>query len=279
MIHRVMLAVMLLLGLNAYASDSMQRVTLEFERRLDQSRKTLQRTSSELRKLRQPQLQELQALENQLMTLRQQLAGATRDRDEEFVSIQVLQKRLSEWRQQSRYIDNLLHGYLGSDNELDNASLFSERLRRLSESLQPEWQDAEVTGLDGRMLSGQQLNLGPLSWFIDEQNQGYIADAVANPTTLVMQSPSSLNNMLTIPVDISQDKAIRIASSHGSWFTKLEQGGIWVYPILLLGLLAACVTMYKLLFLSRLTRLQPRFAEDALEGKALVASGWQRSSV
>ena len=272
-----MLVVLLAVGLNTYAATSLQQVTSEFERRLEQSQKKLQSIADQLHRQQQPRLNELRKLESQLMNLRQQLAGYTRSSDEQFVSIQALQKRLGEWQQQSRYIDNLLQGYLGFNENGEASNIFNQKLNNLSRSSQPQWQKAKVIGLDGRMLTGQQLTVGPLSWFMDDRNNGYIADISNHPVVLVMDSPSSLENIHAFPVDISQDKAIRIAASHNSWFSKLAQGGIWVYPIFLLGLVALFVVIYKLHFLFRLAGLQQNLAEQAVAGIQPQANSWQQS--
>ena len=272
MIRLVTLLMLLVFALPV--SATIQQVTTEFERRLEQTQKKYQRTSEQVQQQRQPQLKQLQKIESQLMALRQQLAGYTRDQDEQFVSIQALQQRLQKWQKQSRYIDNLLQRFLESQSN-PNADDFSQKLKGIRRASQPEWQHATVVGLDGRMLSGQQLTVGPLSWFVDEHKQGFIADANSQPATLIMESPVTLSAQ-AMPVDISQDKAIRLAARHSSWRSTFEQGGVWVYPILMLAVLATWVVIYKLYGLSRLSRLQPRLAEQALAGEQPQIAGWQQ---
>lgn len=259
-----------------FAKDDLSQVTREFERKLAASQQRYQQVSDDLLKQRKPQLQKLQKLERQLIELRQQLAGHTRAKDEQFVSLQSMQTRLGKWQQQNRYIDNLLGRYLGGDSDIKDTKLFTSRLAALSQDLRPEWRSSEIVGLDGRIVKGQQLTVGPLSWFKDTQGQGYLADTIATPNNLLMAAPMAINDINAMPVDISQDKAIRIASSESSWLSKLEKGGIWVYPILVLGALALLVALYKLVTLARLAKLQPQFARQALDGNQPKTHGWQQ---
>ena len=268
--------VLMVLPLVTHADPSMAEISVQFEQRLVDAQQRHQQASTDLLKQRQPQLQKLQKLESELVALRQQLAGHTRAKDEQFVSLQSLQQRLSQWQQQTRYIDNLLGRYLGSTVDINDPQPFSQRLQALGLAARPAWVTAEVVGLDGRMVTGEQLTLGPLSWFVDAQGQGFITDSLASPAELVMPSPQLLGNSLAMPVDISQDKAIRIAAKQAGWLAKLERGGMWVYPILTLGAFALLVALFKLLALTKMTKLQPQLAQRALDGEQPVSGGWQQ---
>ncbi|WOT05010.1 MotA/TolQ/ExbB proton channel family protein [Shewanella youngdeokensis] len=269
-------AALMVLPLVTHAKPSIAQVSAEFEQRLADAQARHQQVSADLLKQRQPQLQKLQTLEGELVALRQQLAGHTRGKDEQFVSLKSLQQRLSQWQQQTRYIDNLRERYLGSGVDINDPQQFSHRLQALGLAVRPAWTATEVVGIDGRMVTGKQLTLGPLSWFLSPLEQGYIADPITSPAELVMPSPQLLSNPLAMPVDISQDKAIRIAAKQAGWLAKLERGGMWVYPILTLGAFALLVALYKLLALTRMTKLQPQLAQRALDGEQPVSGGWQQ---
>ncbi|UYM14478.1 MotA/TolQ/ExbB proton channel family protein [Endozoicomonas euniceicola] len=279
MIRFIMLLLVLALNLfsmSIYADTSLHQVMTEFEQRLEQSQKRYQRVNDQLLEQRRPQLRRLQRMESQLVELRQQLAGHTRSKDEQFVSLQSMKQRLSQWQQQNRYIDNLLSRYLGTDADIKDNQLFAQRLNAIGQATRPGWKPSQVVSLNGRIINGQQLNAGPLSWFIDEQDQGYFVDSTASPPTLVMKASHPLTDLQAMPVDISQNKAIRIAASEDNLLAKLEHGGIWVYPILLLGALTLLVATCKLVALSRLSALQPQLAQRALEGEKPDTEGWQK---
>ena len=264
------------LSVIAYASPTLAQVNLQFEQRLNEAQQRHKQVTLQLLQQRQPQLQQLNQLESELIALRQQLAGRTRAKDEQFVSLQSLQQRLGQWQQQSQYIDNLLQRYLGSNIDPRDPQAFSQRLATLGQATRPAWRHSEVVALDGRMVTGLQLTLGPLSWFTNAEGEGFLLDALAQPAAVVMASPEALDNLLAMPVDISQDKAIRIAAKQGGWLAKLKRGGMWVYPILTLGLLALLVVLLKLFALSRMPKLQPLLAQRALDGERPSCGGWQQ---
>lgn len=258
------------------ANSSIAEVTTEFERRLATAQQRHQQVSDKLLKQRRPQLKELQKLESELIELRLLLAGHTRAKDEQFVSLQSLQKRLGQWQQQNRYIDNLLERYLAKGIDIKDPKPFNQRLQSLGRKTLSAWTHAEVVALDGRMTTGKLLIVGPLSWFVDDQGQGFIADIIAKPTALVMLAPRLLTDVSAMPVDISQDKAIRIASKKTGWLAKLERGGFWVYPIVILGMLAMLVAVFKLVALTRLIALKPQMAQQVLDGERPTTGGWQQ---
>ncbi|QQX80460.1 MotA/TolQ/ExbB proton channel family protein [Shewanella sp. KX20019] len=268
--------VMLVAPLWGNAAPSIAQVSVQFEQRLAHAQQRHQKVTEQLLQQRKPQLQQLQQLESQLIVLRQQLTGRTRAKDEQFMSLQSLQQRLSQWQQQSRYVENLLARYLGSGIDVNDPLQFSRRLTALKQATNPAWQKAEVVALDGRMVKGTQLTLGPLSWFVNGEGQGFIVDTLASPAALIMPSPQILSDPLAMPVDISQDKAIRIAANKGGWLAKLDRGGIWVYPIVILGGLALLVALIKLFALTQMTKLQPQLAQRALDGEQPDSGGWQQ---
>ncbi|ACJ31570.1 MotA/TolQ/ExbB proton channel [Shewanella piezotolerans WP3] len=268
--------VMLVAPLWGNAAPSIAQISMQFEQRLAHAQQRHQQVTEQLLQQRKPQLQQLQQLESQLIVLRQQLTGRTRAKDEQFMSLQSLQQRLSQWQQQSRYVENLLARYLGSGIDVNDPLQFSRRLTALKQATNPAWQKAEVVALDGRMVKGTQLTLGPLSWFVNGEGQGFIVDTLASPAALIMPSPQILSDPLAMPVDISQDKAIRIAANKGGWLAKLDRGGIWVYPIVILGGLALLVALIKLFALTRMTKLQPQLAQRALDGEQPDSGGWQQ---
>ncbi len=268
---------------NVAKASNLQSVTASFEQRLNQAEQRHRRLTAQIQKQREPELRQLVQLEAELIELRQQLAAYTRTKDEQFVSLQTLQHRLEQWQQQNRYISNLNDRYLGSSD--NDANAFSVRLHALAQATRPQWHEAQAVGLDGQVIAGQQLRVGPLTWFIDNHSKGFFAESLYNsaePNRLLMAASQPLTDWQKMPIDISQDKAIRIAAKQSGWLDKLKLGGLWVYPIVLLGAASLLIALWKLLSLTRLAQLQPQWAAQLLQANTAEqteltqGNGWQQ---
>lgn len=262
----------------SYAQD-IDAVTTSFEQRLNQAKARHQQVSEQLLNQHRPVVKQLQQLEAELIHLRQQVAGATRAQDEQFVSLQSLQERLTQWQQQTRYIDNLLNRYLNDTGAASNTA-FSQRLAALTQATRPQWQVGTAVASNGHLIQGKQLILGPLAWFKDQQGNGFVGQQGADGLALIMSVDLTNAEPHQLPVDVTQDKATRIAANDVGWLAKVKRGGVWIYPIVAIGALALLVALVKLIGLLRLTPLNRQLAEQwALGEQVALNAGWQQQLI
>ncbi len=157
------------------------------------------------------------------------------------------------------------------------------------------WASAEVrrsqasfVGLDGRRATGHIVRLGALSTIYQDDADGscgYAVFGVENEALLAVSKPGwrvskNLKKFIaqeseSIYLDFSGGDAVRrLALTPSSW-ERLRSGGILVWPILLVGLVALIFSLERFLFLSRVKSNTDKVMVSIIQ---LVAAGdFQRS--
>jgi len=150
------------------------------------------------------------------------------------------------------------------DDDLTQSEVYAQQLAVLDAGFD---RVEEMTG--GRILTGEALDpdgvvregtffvLGPLAAFLSDDgtiagpvvvgpNQGYPAvkeypvEEDETAARAVIQGGSGM-----LPIDITGDKAIKIASTEDTLWEHIQKGGAIIYPILLMAALALLVAVYK----------------------------------
>lgn len=230
-------------------------------------KKANSRHGSELAKIgreRAKLLKSLAAEENKLQKLNKQVAAITRNRDEQSVSLEGLEQRLTQWQQQLNYIHHLFDG-LDPNTQIRSAE-------QLSGWLELQTGNSAVTAINaalpsGDYVSGSRISLGPLNWFLsdDKQHAGFIQYEASHWLVLYeldLQQAEQLTKLIeqgiaAIPVDPSNNRNITLAQHQESLLDHIDKGGIWVLPILAFAVIAFVIASFKAFVLMRLPKLLP----------------------
>lgn len=225
------------------------------------------RHKSELNKIsadRAKLLKTLVAEENKLKSLEQQVAAITRNKDEQTLSLENLEQRLSQWQQQLNYLHHLFDG-LDSQQQIRSARDLTNWLQQQSASSVISTTKAALT--NGDYVSGKRVSLGPLNWFIsdDGQHGGFIQYETSQWLVVFSfseQQTEQLNQLVeqgaaAIAIDPSNNRNITLAQHQETLLDHIDKGGIWVLPILAFAVVAFVIAVFKAFALMRLPKLQP----------------------
>jgi biopolymer transport protein ExbB len=149
----------------------------------------------------------------------------------------------------------------------------TDHFSQLRDALNPQWQTKQVITTDGSLQQNQTLAMGPVAWFLDEENQQ--AGFLIKEETLFKQGlllafeqvehlsllAQSTNTQAQISFDPTLTRALKIAHSQESVFAHVEKGGIWVLPIIAFGVFALLISLRKGFQLTRLPNVLPAMAE------------------
>lgn len=226
-----------------------------------------QRHNSELNKIakeRAKLLKQLAVEEGKLKTLNQKVAAITRNKDEQSVSLERLEQRLSKWQQQLNYIHHLLDG-IDPNVEMRSAQQLSTWLQ--SQSANSIVSSTKAALQSGDYVSGKRISIGPLNWFIseDKQHGGFVQYQDSHWLVVFDFEPAQIEQLTqltdqsfaAIPVDPSNNRNITLAQHQESLLDHIDKGGIWVFPILAFALMAFVIASIKAVALLRLPKLQP----------------------
>ncbi|PCJ42189.1 MAG: flagellar motor protein MotA [SAR86 cluster bacterium] len=215
----------------------------------------------------------LSEAEREVLNLREETAASRRLADEATLSIQQLEERLESWEEQSFFQQNLLGRFkqqINSENWPIDTPL-TEKITWLNDFivqqqsiLYPGWQAQEIVMPNGELQLAEQLTLGPVSWFWQEQSQtgGFITQENGrNEVSLLF--PNTENDAIgrlysdqrgNIIFDPTLSRALRLAQEEESILDHFKKGGLWAFPILFFGIFALTIALGKS---SQLWRLPP----------------------
>jgi biopolymer transport protein ExbB len=146
--------------------------------------------------------------------------------------------------------------HLGGELKIIDAAI--ERLDRLSDH---RFQFAEAIYPDGRVRNGEVLQVGPIAFFKPEDREaiGWISHTVAGRPavdSLLPPSQSALgalfndrSGMIPIPLDPMQPQIKHTGVD--ALKQKIQNGGVWMYPIIGFGLIALGCAIIKYWHLRR----------------------------
>lgn len=119
----------------------------------------------------------------------------------------------------------------------------------------------EVVGPDGRLIAGTYLKAGPVHWFLSEDKElaGLVGEGPDLSPRLVNTnvSKASLASLLQgdtaeLILDPTLGSAVALSETEADFLTHLKQGGFWVWPIILLALIALITAIIKWIQLARI---------------------------
>jgi biopolymer transport protein ExbB len=136
----------------------------------------LDRTESKISKERVALANELRALEQQVMKLRNETTVARRKMDERTLSLSQLENRLSSWSEQQEFQQNLLSRFLlqtGVDSLSLSEMSLSDKVQKVGEKAKefanqqtPNFSAGKVVLANGEVTQAKVLTLGPVTWYL-----------------------------------------------------------------------------------------------------------------
>ncbi len=271
---------------HSYASVESQLVS-DIKKAQTRLNKTQQNITQQSQKLQV----KTDRIEQKVLKLRNQTVAVRRLKDEQTLSLTSLEKRSTAWQQQGTYQRNLLTRFSQQQkipaktlsNALSNATntegvLSNKNLNQLSQhftvmrtALDPQWQSSAVITDTGLIKQQSTLAIGPVSWFLDTEqqragflvkNNGSIKQGLALSSKQFQQLHLlSQHKPAQISFDPTLTRALKIAQAQESVIQHIEKGGIWALPILAFGLFAFLISLFKGLQLARLPLIMPALAE------------------
>jgi len=142
----------------------------------------------------------------------------------------------------------------------------------------------EAVAADGRLVSGTFAKAGPVHWFLagDKSLAGLAGEgADLRPRVVNSSVPATAIEALiggkpaTLAFDPTMGSAVALSESETDLLTHVKQGGFWVYPILLLALIALLAAITKWAQLARIREFTAATLQKVLaalnEGRATEA--------
>jgi biopolymer transport protein ExbB len=116
----------------------------------------------------------------------------------------------------------------------------------------------QVLDAEGNAETGEMLVLGPVAYFLNDTQNGLVITrpGSAMPGLYTLDAPLgdfAQGKSVSLPVDVSGGDAMKVAEAKPGLIAHLQQGGVVVVPLLLIGALALIMALRKTLDLQRMT--------------------------
>ena len=271
-----------LLSIAGAALADLDDVRAELTRNIQTSQRELSAAEATVARERGELAQRLAAAQNRVLDLRERAVAARRLADEQTLSLQQIETRLNQWREQSRFQSNLLAGFLdktgrrllSEQGEIDlrrDLTTLSEHLNAQEGRLYPQWQQERLVLADGELAEGDVLHVGPLAWFhrAEPEQSGLVRkDGAMTRVSLQFSGAAEAGieelhqgSAGVITFDPTLTRALLLAETQESLWQHLRRGGFWAFPIVLFGLFASTIAVLKAVSLYRLPIPVPALAE------------------
>ncbi|MCB1076822.1 MAG: MotA/TolQ/ExbB proton channel family protein [Verrucomicrobiae bacterium] len=245
-----------------------------------------------------PLARETAAVASELRDKQRRAELARQERDALIHDLTALSNRVRIWRDERTYIDSLLTEFrknhesqlplgeaiaqqelfLAADGEGDagieaRLAIAESAILRLADAGGPSTREGEALGPDGVSVAGRFVSAGPVSWFISRD--GSVAGLVASSRDLQPEvvagtaDPDDIQSLAdgkpAAPrFDPTLGTAVALGDADDSLIEQIRQGGLWIYPILALALIATLAAISKWLQLSRIRELNPSVVRTVL---------------
>ncbi len=271
-----------LLSIASAALADLDDVREELTRNIQASQRELSTVEASVGRERGELAQRLAAAQNRVLDLRERAVAARRLADEQTLTLQQIETRLAEWREQSRFQSNQLAGFLdktgrrrlseqGTIDLRRDLTILTEHLNAQESRLYPRWQQTRVVLPDGQLADGDVLNVGPVGWFhrAQPEQSGLVRkDEGMTRVSLLFSGAAETgiedlhqSSAGVITFDPTLTRALLLAETQESLWQHLRRGGFWAIPIVLFGLFASTIAVLKAVSLYRLPIPVPALAE------------------
>ncbi|WP_416305433.1 MotA/TolQ/ExbB proton channel family protein [Neptunicella sp. SCSIO 80796] len=263
---------LIIISISLFCSTSVfsqQKVQASLLADINSAQQNLQRTQKNIASQRTKLASQLRNMQDKVLSLREKTAVARRLADENTLGLNQLEKRLDGWRQQHQYQQNLLNRFLRQQQQGSSAGDTGyQQVLKIADAMQaqfsPRWQQQSVIQSSGQIQPAQVLNLGPLNWFVNDEQAGLL-EATDNGFRTALEFDGSQRNALfdlhqsgqgNLTFDPSNSKAVAMAQHQESALEHVSKGGLWAIPILFFALFALIIAIAKSWQLLRVPKIQ-----------------------
>lgn len=249
-------------------------IQAQFSEQIQQAEARLKATQKQVNKEKTALHHQLRALEQEVLALRDKTSVARRQADEKTLSLKQLENRLSDWIKQAEFQQNLLDRFLQQQgrsyaelSRLSNAEkivLVKTYAQEVRGDLQPSWQKNKVILPNGELVPAKTLTIGPVTWFVSENQQVGLAEQADTHFKAQALLPENYAKHVSqldeqqpglLPLDTSLGRALVREQTVESPIQHIVKGGIWVVPIVFFAILALFIALVKVVQLGRLPKL------------------------
>ncbi len=223
---------------------------------------------------------------------------ARQERDALIHDLGEISDRVRLWRDESAYIDSLLgefrkehegrislakaeamrHSFALSEREDEQGltarlNILEAALGHLANAGSLEAVEGEALGPDGVSRQGRFVEAGPVGWFVATEGdlaglaiEGATWQPEIVPDTATAEQVNQLaaGNAVSLWFDPTLGTALALGEADDSLIDHIRQGGLWIYPILLLALIATLAAVGKWIQLLRIRDIKPGFVREIL---------------
>lgn len=275
------LSLFFLCGQLAYAKTDADQQLVE---RITQSKQQLVKAEEKIARERSAFARQVAEKEDKVSELMKQAEVLARISDEKLLSLEQLETRVEEWERQSNYQAHLIRSYIESvdsagnifdhDEEKDGLVFASleQAITRTESMLYPQWQKHDFVNDNGKVLDGEILTLGPVSFVFSEvDNQGglllnELGEEKQLSEVYTDQQKNELNQIRKngvglVTFDPTLGRAYELLKQSDGLVSHMEKGGIWALPIIFFGCLSFVISVLKGIQLYRLPRVDTQLKE------------------
>lgn len=261
---------LLLLPVASLSAASLEQALEETRRDIQESTAELNALRSDIQAERLPRVREIQRLSEEVSALREEVqrirnVKALRDGKQD-----QLIRDVERLKSEKDFVDSVFEEYrrsYGVNLQTGEAQFHSEPLPENPAdlwALTTRWWTLRRggyhfpgTALDaaGREQQGTFVFLGPTGYFANEEISGLLITRPGSAYPGIYPLPDfSLRDAVkalfagepaVLPVDISGGDAMKVLQAKPGWIEHIRQGGVVVYPLLLLGLVALLLSVQK----------------------------------
>lgn len=223
-----------------------------------------------------PTSKKISALEIAIVKLRKQLVKEQSIQDSKFISLDELKLNVENIRNRNRFIRTNFNDYAkkhialqhisekgnlkikpANTSELislaDGTMLLGMGIKRLFSGVEKVLYPGTSIDNHGNLLDGNFLRLGDNYWFISEtfRTSGIVTSTSSGYPFLLEGNGkndfiSKTHTLIELPVDFTQGRAIKVANNSSSLADHIQQGGLWVMPILFFAFMSLLISGLKL---------------------------------
>lgn len=209
------------------------------------------------------------------------------------------EEQLKLWREERAYIDGLLLDFRknyeasaslarvgaeleqlkrsaapaeegGTDARVD---LVEQSIERLAQISGPDVLSGKALNLEGQLIEGTFVEAGPVSWFLaSDKSLGGLVDATRELVPEVLQGTAAPGEIAKLVAgengnpsfDPTLGTAIALEEVEESILDHIKKGGVWIYPILFLALIALLAAIVKWITILRIGELRPATVQTVI---------------
>ncbi|CCQ11586.1 MotA/TolQ/ExbB proton channel family protein [Pseudoalteromonas luteoviolacea B = ATCC 29581] len=224
---------------------------------IKQAKQQLVDTEQRILNARKVIIKDIEQLSTELIALRRQAAITQRLKDEQTLGLSQLESRHAMWQEQAQYQTHMLNSVLREkkqapqDNLISAISSYEKIIQRLVEK--PHWKEGQIIDLDGKLGHAQVQSLGPIAVFRTAQSAGLVEQDEVTPKVIYSFSSdvtlgwlsNNTEDQLALSFDPTLSKGVMVANQKESFLAHLQNGGVWVVPILLFAFVAVGIALLK----------------------------------